>query len=209
MNNTHVMGPTALNHGESQCINCKATNREIDLALGPVCPNAPAAPVMTDLAKTLADLAAKATPGPWAIGTDVRGSEICTMHGVPTMPTEDGLGQEWLYIEYPRIIDGDWHWPSPEAKLTNAELIVELANNLPAIIAALIAQAEHDKVLAERDGLEAENARLREALVMGVGAMMRAVGRLEIIAMCPEDRRTIAALSGAYAFARAALEAKP
>lgn len=209
MNNTHVMGPTTLNHGESQCVNCKATNREIDLALGPVCPNAPTAPVMTDLAKTLADLAAKATPGPWAIGTDVRGSEICTMHGVPTMPTEDGLGQEWLYIEYPRIIDGDWHWPSPEAKLTNAELIVELANNLPAIIAALTAQAEHDKVLAERDGLEAENARLREALVGSVGAMMRAAGRLEILAMGNEDRRIIAALSSTCAFARAALEAKP
>jgi hypothetical protein len=38
---THVMGPSRLNHGESQCVNCLATNREIQLALGPNCPRAP------------------------------------------------------------------------------------------------------------------------------------------------------------------------
>lgn len=40
---THVMGPSRLNHGESQCVNCHATDREIRLVLGPNCDNAPLA----------------------------------------------------------------------------------------------------------------------------------------------------------------------
>lgn len=39
---THVMGPSRLNHGNAQCVNCAATDLEIRLALGPDCPNAPA-----------------------------------------------------------------------------------------------------------------------------------------------------------------------
>lgn len=173
MNNTHIMGPTTLNHGESQCVNCKATNREIDLALGPVCPNAPTVPVMTDLAKTLADLAAKATPGPWEIDSEYdddahySGGGGCGRGfknffiGVPV----DGKWRTLLdsaNSDHKLVEDGRSAWDS--IGLANTSLTIELVNNLPAIIAALTAQAEHDKVLVERDGLEAENARLREAL---------------------------------------------
>ena len=49
------------------------------------------------------------------------------------------------------------------ADLAGGKLIVTIPDGIPAIIAALTAQAEHDKVLAERDALQAENARLREA----------------------------------------------
>jgi len=101
-----------------------------------------------ELLKQIERLSAAATPGEWNIGTEVRGSEICTVHGVPPMPTEDGLGQEWLYIEHPRIIDGDWHWPTPEAKLANARLIVALRNAVPEILTALRAQ-QHAEAMAD------------------------------------------------------------
>jgi hypothetical protein len=58
---------------------------------------------------------------------------------------------------------------------------------------------------AEAEALRAEVERLREALVMAVAEMMRASGRLEVIAGCNEDRRIAAALSGTCDFARAAL----
>lgn len=70
------------------------------------------------------------TPGPWTIGTETRGSEICTIHGVPTQPTEDGKGQEWVYIHYPRIIDGEWHWISEGEKIANARLITTAPDGL-------------------------------------------------------------------------------
>jgi len=34
----HLMGPSRLNHGAQQCVNCLATDREIAFALGPDCP---------------------------------------------------------------------------------------------------------------------------------------------------------------------------
>lgn len=37
----HVMGPSRLNHGAAQCVNCHATDLEIVHALGPICPSAP------------------------------------------------------------------------------------------------------------------------------------------------------------------------
>ena len=63
------------------------------------------------------------TPGPWEIGTETRGCEVCTIYGVPPQPTEDGIGQQWVYIHYPRVIDGDWHWPDENEKIANARLI--------------------------------------------------------------------------------------
>lgn len=41
----HVMGESRLNHGNAQCVNCHATDLEIEHALGPVCPSAPVAPI--------------------------------------------------------------------------------------------------------------------------------------------------------------------
>lgn len=45
----------------------------------------------------------------------------------------------------------------------------------------------------------------REAIVMAVAQMMRARGRLDIIAGCNDDRRLAAALSGTCDFLRTAL----
>lgn len=187
MNNTHIMGPTTLNHGESQCVNCKATNREIDLALGPVCPNAPTVPVMTDLAKTLADLAAKATPGPWEVEIDPYGNPF------------PGITEAGSPFELASFTAGQ----CADENQANAELSVLLHNNLPAIIAALTAQAEHDKVLAERDALEAENARLREALKRSRQGWENV---LELDLMPHVYRANVQELADN---ARAALEAKP
>lgn len=55
------------------------------------------------------------------------------------------------------------------------------------------------------EALTAEVERLREALAMCVAEMMRASGRLEIIATCNEDRRIVAALSGTCDYVRSAL----
>ena len=102
---------------------------------------------MTDLAKTLADLAAKATPGAWEVEIDPYGNPF------------PGITEAGSPFELASFTAGE----CADKNQANAELSVLLHNNLPAIIAALTAQAEHDKVLAERDALQAENARLREA----------------------------------------------
>ena len=104
---------------------------------------------MTDLAKTLADLAAKATPGAWEVEIDPYGNPF------------PGITEAGSPFELASFTAGE----CADKNQANAELSVLLHNNLPAIIAALTAQAEHDKVLAERDALQAENARLREALI--------------------------------------------
>ena len=65
----------------------------------------------------------KHTPGPWEIGTETRGYEVCTIHSVTPQPTEDGLGQSWVYVYPPRVIDGEWHWPNEAEQFANARLI--------------------------------------------------------------------------------------
>jgi len=61
----------------------------------------------------------KPTPGPWEIDTETRPAEICTVHHVPTQPTEDGLGQGWVYI---RGAIGYWDADENE-QMANARLI--------------------------------------------------------------------------------------
>jgi len=85
---------------------------------------------MTTTAKDLRALLDRATQGAWELGTETRGSEICTIHGVPRQPTEDGLGQGWVYIHYQRFQDGKWHWPDEAESLTNAVLIATAINYL-------------------------------------------------------------------------------
>ena len=80
------------------------------------------------------------TPGPWAIGTETRGDEICTIHGVARQPTEDGKGQGWVYVHYPHTIEGDWHLASEDEKLANAYLIAA-APELLAALNALISKS--------------------------------------------------------------------
>ena len=66
---------------------------------------------------------------------------------------------------------------------------------------ALLAEEAVDRIETQA----AEIERLREALTMCVAEMMRASGRLEIIATCKEDRRIVAALSGTCDYVRSAL----
>ena len=53
--------------------------------------------------------------------------------------------------------------------------------------------------------MKARGDRLAEALVMSIAGMMKAKGRLEVIAVCNEDRRIVAALGGTCGLARQAL----
>ena len=59
------------------------------------------------------------TPGPWEIDTLTRPAEICTVHHVPTQPTEDRKGQGWIYI---RGAIGYWDADEDE-QMANAYLI--------------------------------------------------------------------------------------
>lgn len=66
----------------------------------------------------------KHTPGPWSIETQVTdfcSTDICTIYCVPSQPTEDGRGQQWVYIQG-KFFDGS---PSDRAEnqLANAHLI--------------------------------------------------------------------------------------
>ena len=64
------------------------------------------------------------TPGPWFIVTPTQGFEICTVHGVERQPTEDGLGQTWVYIRPESLVrDGEWTWPDEAECTANAHLI--------------------------------------------------------------------------------------
>jgi hypothetical protein len=66
----------------------------------------------------------KWTPGPWFIVTPTQGFEVCTIHGVERQPTEDGLGQTWVYIRPESLVrDGEWHWPDEAECTANAHLI--------------------------------------------------------------------------------------
>lgn len=66
----------------------------------------------------------KWTPGPWFIVTPTQGFEVCTIHGVEQQPTEDGLGQTWVYIRPESLVrDGEWHWPDEVECTANARLI--------------------------------------------------------------------------------------
>jgi hypothetical protein len=68
--------------------------------------------------------AAPWTPGPWLIVTPTQGYEVCTIHGVERQPTEDGLGQAWVYIRPETLLrDGEWYWPDEQEQLANAHLI--------------------------------------------------------------------------------------
>ena len=79
------------------------------------------------------------TPGPWEIDTETRPAEVCTIHGVPAMPTEGGLGQEWVYV---RGEIGYWQ-ADEEENLANAHLIAA-APDLYEALADLLAICDGD-----------------------------------------------------------------
>ena len=83
------------------------------------------------------------TPGPWFIVTPTQGFEICTIHGVERQPTEDGLGQTWVYIRPESLVrDGEWVWPDEAECTANAHLIAAA----PDLYAAL------EKIVFDWDG---------------------------------------------------------
>ncbi len=98
----------------------------------------------------------KWTPGPWLITTPTQGYEICTMHGLPSQPTEDGRGQTWAYIRpESRFRDGEWHWPDEQEQLANAHLIAAA----PDLYAALESAREKILWLVEAWDADAETDR--------------------------------------------------
>ena len=80
---------------------------------------------MTDLAKTLADLAAKATPGAWEVEIDPYGNPF------------PGITEAGSPFELASFTAGE----CADKNQANAELSVLLHNNLPAIIARIDAEA--------------------------------------------------------------------
>ena len=80
----------------------------------------------------------KWTPGPWFIVTPTQGFEICTIHGVERQPTEDGLGQTWVYIRPESLVrDGEWVWPDEAECTANAHLIAaapDMADALETVV---------------------------------------------------------------------------
>lgn len=90
---------------------------------------------------------AKHTPGPWIVGTETRDDEICTIHGVPRQPSEDGKGQGWVYVHYNRVIGGDWHYAGEDEQMANARLIAaapELLEACEAVLKATDPQVVHN-----------------------------------------------------------------
>lgn len=112
----------------------------------------------------------KHTPGPWEIGTSTRGYEVCTIHGVERQPTEDGLGQSWVYVFPPRIIDGEWHWPDEAEQLANARLIAAA----PELLEALREWLDADDAW---DCDPADDARLDRAREAARAVIAKAEGR--------------------------------
>ena len=82
----------------------------------------------------LMELANGATPGPMEVATRERLFETCdvaTIHGVTTQPTEDGLGQAWVYIVAPAQTGLN---ATPEQKMELARLFAASREAVPALI---------------------------------------------------------------------------
>ena len=85
------------------------------------------------------------TPGPWAIAT--RGAiEIATLHGVYRRPSEDGLGQGWVYVVADK--GRDWRAMEDGEQEANARLIAAAPDLLAAV--TMIRDADDD---CRHDGL--------------------------------------------------------
>ena len=103
----------------------------------------------------------KWTPGPWFIVTPTQGFEVCTIHGVERQPTEDGLGQTWVYIRPESLVrEGEWHWPDEAECTANAHLIA----SAPDLYSAL------EKIVFDWDGEPEDMFAARAALAKARGA---------------------------------------
>lgn len=71
----------------------------------------------------------KHTPGPWELDYDTRPAEVCTIYNTPNQPSEDGLGQRFVYVRGPI---GYWEADEDE-NLANAKLIAAAPDLLEAL----------------------------------------------------------------------------
>jgi hypothetical protein len=76
----------------------------------------------------------KHTELPWTICTRTQASEVATIHGVERVPTEDGLGQEWVYIK-----GADNSFADKSTQTANAAFICHAVNNHYKLVGALSA----------------------------------------------------------------------
>lgn len=83
-----------------------------------------------------------------------RAHTVATAYGVPTQPTEDGLGQGWVYI----FTNQDLLDVTNAQQLELVETIVERFNSYTAVRGQMTDRA------SERDAAAKEIAKLREAL---------------------------------------------
>lgn len=98
--------------------------------------------------KKLAELQKDATPGPMSVGSrEGNGTyDVASMYGVTTQPTEDGLGQNWVYILAPQETAIR---ATPEQKLSLAKLFAQSGSTDFAALADYV------------EGLQRENSTLR------------------------------------------------
>jgi len=131
-------------------------------------------PTELDLGR-LEELAAKATPGPWEFrpGNDREGDSCDLLMGAIGDPCEDA---EWVQVLFDEPALG------LEQYQANWELVVEVRNALPAILAKLregeraeeLNAASHDMLMKANARLTAERDALARALVSLDGSLTAA-----------------------------------
>lgn len=78
------------------------------------------------------------TAGPWRFATYTMAHDVCSVYGVETQPTEDGLGQGWVYIVHEQDL-GDTSNERREQQTANAHLIAA-SPDLYAALEAMVSE---------------------------------------------------------------------
>ncbi len=75
------------------------------------------------------------TKGPWKVTVDGNNGEIATIHGTTRLPTEEGLGQEWVHIQPEDTTE--WYLREGDEKLANAKLMAAAPDMYEALVDAM------------------------------------------------------------------------